>query len=83
MIQKTVLITGCSTGLGNTAAKKFAKEGWNVIATMRRPDDSLEKEFPEQKFLKIIKIVIRVSYKILFQRLQNIGHIFPKDLRSV
>ena len=42
MMQKTVLITGCSTGLGNTAAKKFAKEGWNVIATMRSPDDSLE-----------------------------------------
>ena len=54
MMQKTVLITGCSTGLGNTAAKKFAKEGWNVIATMRRPDDSLEKEFPEQKFLQTV-----------------------------
>ena len=47
-MQKTVLITGCSTGLGNVTAKKFAKEGWNVIATMRKPNDSLEKEFPEQ-----------------------------------
>lgn len=45
-MSKTVLITGCSTGLGNTAAKKFAKEGWNVIATMRTPDESLEKAFP-------------------------------------
>lgn len=53
-MRKTVLITGCSTGLGNTAAKKFAKEGWNVIATMRRPDDSLEKEFPKQ--VKVVRL---------------------------
>lgn len=34
---KTVLITGCSSGLGKQAAKRFAAEGWNVIATMRQP----------------------------------------------
>jgi len=45
---KTVLITGSSTGLGNTAAKKFAKEGWNVIATMRKPDPRLAEEHPER-----------------------------------
>lgn len=35
---KTVLITGCSSGFGEAAARWFAKEGWNVAATMRRPD---------------------------------------------
>jgi NAD(P)-dependent dehydrogenase (short-subunit alcohol dehydrogenase family) len=35
----TVLITGCSSGYGKAAAKLFASRGWNVIATMRNPDD--------------------------------------------
>jgi NAD(P)-dependent dehydrogenase (short-subunit alcohol dehydrogenase family) len=34
----TVLITGCSSGYGEAAAKLFASRGWNVIATMRNPD---------------------------------------------
>ncbi|EGY01612.1 oxidoreductase [Nitrospirillum viridazoti Y2] len=34
---KTVLITGCSSGFGETAARLFAARGWNVIATMRDP----------------------------------------------
>lgn len=34
---KTVLITGCSSGYGLETARRFHTEGWNVIATMRRP----------------------------------------------
>jgi NAD(P)-dependent dehydrogenase (short-subunit alcohol dehydrogenase family) len=37
-MKKTVLITGCSSGLGKVSAKLFADKGWNVIATMRRPE---------------------------------------------
>ena len=33
----TVLITGCSSGYGLETARRFHAEGWNVIATMRRP----------------------------------------------
>ncbi len=42
MTQKTVLITGCSTGIGKLAAKTFQANGWNVVATMRSPEKETE-----------------------------------------
>ncbi len=41
-MNKTVLITGSSTGIGRAAAIKFQNEGWNVIATMRSPQNETE-----------------------------------------
>jgi NAD(P)-dependent dehydrogenase (short-subunit alcohol dehydrogenase family) len=38
-MKKTILITGASSGLGKTAATFFANNGWNVVATMRSPDN--------------------------------------------
>lgn len=37
-MNKTVLITGSSSGFGKLAAKTFHDQGWNVIATMRSPE---------------------------------------------
>ncbi|TFW13647.1 SDR family oxidoreductase [Duganella callida] len=34
-MQKTILITGCSSGFGRSTAQLFARHGWNVVATMR------------------------------------------------
>jgi NAD(P)-dependent dehydrogenase (short-subunit alcohol dehydrogenase family) len=45
---KTVLITGCSTGLGKLSARLFAERGWNVVATMRRPEPGLANDFPDR-----------------------------------
>jgi NAD(P)-dependent dehydrogenase (short-subunit alcohol dehydrogenase family) len=33
---RTVLVTGCSTGIGNSCVRVFHREGWNVVATLRR-----------------------------------------------
>ena len=38
----TVLITGCSTGIGRLAARTFQAQGWNVVATMRSPEKETE-----------------------------------------
>lgn len=37
---KTILITGCSTGLGLAAARAFAGKGYRVIATVRTDADA-------------------------------------------
>lgn len=34
----TILVTGTSSGYGKAIAELFLARGWNVIATMRRPD---------------------------------------------
>jgi NAD(P)-dependent dehydrogenase (short-subunit alcohol dehydrogenase family) len=39
---KTVFITGASSGLGKLTALYFAKQGWNVAATLRNPEAATE-----------------------------------------
>ena len=36
---KTILITGCSSGIGYDAAKAMAARGWRVFATCRKAED--------------------------------------------
>lgn len=39
---QTILITGSSSGIGKETAKLFQSRGWNVIATMRTPENEDE-----------------------------------------
>ena len=50
---KTVLITGCSSGYGLETARRFHAEGWNVIATMRRPQRDI---LPNSDRLRVLAL---------------------------
>lgn len=39
MTQRTILITGCSSGIGLACAKVLKERGWRVLATARRAED--------------------------------------------
>jgi NAD(P)-dependent dehydrogenase (short-subunit alcohol dehydrogenase family) len=53
-MNKTIFITGTSSGLGKLTAIHFAKQGWNVAATMRTPEK--ETELTRYKNIKIFKL---------------------------
>jgi NAD(P)-dependent dehydrogenase (short-subunit alcohol dehydrogenase family) len=36
---RTILITGCSSGIGQASARAMQARGWRVLATARRPED--------------------------------------------
>lgn len=53
MTNKTVLITGCSSGYGLETARHFFAQGWNVIATMRTPRLDL---LPSSERMRVIAL---------------------------
>jgi len=39
MTERSILITGCSSGIGHAAAQTLRKRGWRVFATCRKQED--------------------------------------------
>ncbi len=52
-MSKTILVTGCSTGIGRYCASALKQDGWRVFATARKPEDisALQQQGLEAVFL--------------------------------
>lgn len=61
-MNKTIMITGATTGFGKATAVKFAKNGYNIIITGRRKEllDKLEKELHSVGKIKVLLLCFDV-----------------------
>jgi len=69
VMPQTVLITGCSSGVGRVAAREFLADGWTVYATARDPGTltHLEDEGAETAELDVTETesIVRVVERIV------------------
>ena len=74
---KTVLITGASSGIGLETALTFFELGWNVVATMRNPENRRtllhEKGLPDLVHLDVMDSVsIRAAIQYALDKYRKI-----------
>ena len=76
-MKKTVLITGTSSGLGKATARLFANNGWNVVATMRRPE--LEQDLVRLNDVLVARLDVQDRATIAEAIEIGIAHFGPID----
>lgn len=69
-MQKTVLVTGSSTGFGQATARRFLRAGWNVVATMRNTDD-WNDDFADRLLLQPLDVTDSASIRAAFAAAQT------------
>ena len=73
---KTVLITGSSTGIGRASAIYFQERGWNVIATMRNPSKENELTKLENVICPVLDVLDASSIELAIEEgIQKFGQI--------
>ena len=61
-MNKAVLITGVSGGIGKAVAMKFAKNGWNIVATYNNNAISTEvASFCQEKGLDLLQMQLDIT----------------------
>ena len=72
MNDKTIWITGASTGIGRALAIKFAKNGWNVPASARRENLLKELEESNQNIYSFpLDVTDKEECKIVFKKIKE------------
>jgi short-subunit dehydrogenase len=61
-MQKTIFITGASSGLGKSSVRLFQSKGWNVIASMRNPEK--EMELTQLRNVKVLRLDVTESSQL-------------------
>jgi NAD(P)-dependent dehydrogenase (short-subunit alcohol dehydrogenase family) len=75
-MNKTILITGASSGIGKETAKLFQSKGWNVIATMRNPENETElKQLENVLVVKLDVLDLDSIQKAFKEAIQKFGNI--------
>jgi len=61
--EKVLLITGATSGIGEAFARRFAKEGYNLIITGRRKEkiNSLASELKEKFHISVDVFIVELS----------------------
>ena len=78
-MNKTVLITGASSGIGEALARKYAKEGYDLILTARREERliALQDKIKSQHDCKVEVIVSDLNasdgVKEIYQKVKDTG----------
>ncbi|MFY0673058.1 MAG: SDR family oxidoreductase [Bacteroidia bacterium] len=66
-MSKTILITGASSGIGKATAKYFQQKGWNVIATMRKPENETELSSLENVLIERLDVLDLMSIELAIE----------------
>ncbi len=66
MAQRTVIVTGASTGIGRATVVELVSAGYRVFATVRREADaeSLRQQLPELVTPVIMDLLVRTPYEL-------------------
>ncbi|MBI5593978.1 MAG: SDR family oxidoreductase [Deltaproteobacteria bacterium] len=76
-MNNTVLITGATSGFGQSCARRFSENGWNLILIGRRTDrlDALKAELMNKSLVHIIPLDVR-DREAVTAGLQNLPELF-------